>query len=61
VQVHEFPQRDVPYAEDLGRKNRELKISALVVGDDVFQRRDRLMRTPRRKGRARWSIRRSAR
>ena len=40
MQVHEFPQRDVPYAEDLGRKNRELKISALVVGDDVFQRRD---------------------
>ncbi|MCI0430603.1 MAG: DNA circularization N-terminal domain-containing protein [Rhodospirillales bacterium] len=43
VQMHEYPQRDLPFAEDLGRRARELRISAFVVGDDVFRRRDRLI------------------
>jgi hypothetical protein len=44
VQTNEYPQRDIPFSEDLGRKARTLKISAFVAGDDVFERRDRLIK-----------------
>jgi prophage DNA circulation protein len=33
VVVHEFPQRDLPYVEDLGRKVRKFKIDAWVCAD----------------------------
>jgi len=39
---HEFPQRDDPYVEDLGRKKREHKIAGYVIGDDYIARRDAL-------------------
>lgn len=43
VEVHEYPQRDMPYAEDLGRKARERNIVAFVIGDDYMARRDALL------------------
>lgn len=43
VEVHEYPQRDIPYAEDLGRKARERNIVAFVIGDDYMARRDALL------------------
>jgi prophage DNA circulation protein len=30
---HEYPQRDIPYAEDMGRRAREYKVEAFVLGD----------------------------
>lgn len=43
VQVHEYPQRDVPYAEDLGRAAREISVTAFVVGDNFLTERDALL------------------
>lgn len=43
VQVHEYPQRDKPWAEDLGRATRTFEITAFVVGDDYLARRDALL------------------
>lgn len=43
VQVHEYPQRDKPWAEDLGRATRTFDITAFVVGDDYLARRDALL------------------
>jgi len=36
VQVHEYPQRDKPWAEDLGRATRGFTIEAFVVGPDYI-------------------------
>lgn len=44
VVVHEYPQRDIPFAEDMGRKARRYKIDVLVIGDDFEARRDALIR-----------------
>ena len=41
--THEYPLRDKPYVEDLGRKARTLKIEALVIGADYMAARDRLL------------------
>lgn len=42
VAVHEFPFRDEPYHEDLGRSLRELSLELILVGDDVIQRAQQL-------------------
>jgi prophage DNA circulation protein len=42
VQVHEFPLRDDPFAEDLGRKARTFRIDGYVIGDDYLTKRDAL-------------------
>lgn len=31
--VHEFPKRDVPYVEDMGRKANRISVTAYLVGD----------------------------
>lgn len=41
--VHEFPFRDEPYSEDLGRKRRGFPIEAYVLGEDYFAARDALI------------------
>ncbi|MGN7832666.1 DNA circularization protein [Pseudoxanthomonas sp. 22568] len=41
--LHEFPFRDVPFVEDLGRRARELQIRAIIVGSDYMERRDALI------------------
>ena len=41
--VHEYPQRDKPYVEDLGRASRKVTIKAFVVGKDYLTRAQRLL------------------
>ncbi len=43
VQVHEYPQRDKPYVEDLGRATRKITLTAYVIGPDYMAARDRLL------------------
>lgn len=43
VQVHEFPLRDKPFVEDLGRKTRRFSVDAYVLGDAYMDARDALM------------------
>jgi len=42
IAVHEYPKRDTPYGEDLGRRARRLQIVGYIVGTDYHQRRDLL-------------------
>jgi prophage DNA circulation protein len=41
---HEYPQRDTPYLEDMGRKAREYKVDAFIVGADYMAGRDQLLK-----------------
>jgi prophage DNA circulation protein len=43
VAAHEYPQRDQPWLEDMGRRKREYKIEAYVIGPDYMAARDRLL------------------
>lgn len=43
-QVHQFPERDTPYAEDLGRRARSFTVECFVIGADYMSARDALMR-----------------
>lgn len=40
---HEYPQRDIPYLEDMGRKAREYKVEAYLIGPDYMAARDELL------------------
>lgn len=40
---HQFPLRDTPFIEDLGRRARKYLIVAYVIGDDYFASRDTLI------------------
>lgn len=41
--VHEYPFRDTPWIEDLGRSARRIQVSGFLVGDDVIAQRARLI------------------
>lgn len=41
--THEYPGRDKPFTEDLGRKAREFSVDAYVLGDDYAAARDQLI------------------
>ncbi len=41
--VHEYPLRDTPYIEDMGRKLRRFTIEAYVIGPKYMAARDKLM------------------
>jgi len=41
--VHEYPFRDKPWVEDLGRAARRISVSGFLVGDDVIQQRERMI------------------
>lgn len=43
-QVHEYPQRDKPYVEDLGRATRELEFTGVLVGEDYVEQANALLR-----------------
>lgn len=43
TQLHEFPQRDQPFVEDLGRRTRQYRFTGFVAGDDFLAQRDRLL------------------
>lgn len=48
--LHEFPERDDPYTEDLGRRGRTYAVDAHIIGSDYFRQRDALIRALERKG-----------
>jgi len=41
---HEYPDRNSPWAEDLGRRQRVWRFTGYVIGDDYPQRRDALIK-----------------
>lgn len=43
TQLHEYPQRDKPYVEDLGRASRDLTFSGFVIGDDYSDQANALL------------------
>lgn len=40
--VHEYPGKDTPYREDLGREKRTFNVSGFVLGENYFTDRKRL-------------------
>lgn len=44
TQVHEYPQRDQPMVEDLGRRTRRYQFAGFVVGSDCLEQRDNLLK-----------------
>lgn len=49
-QLHEYPQRDEPFFESLGKQSQIHKVSAFVIGDDCFERRDKLLEALEKEG-----------
>ena len=43
VQVHEYPQRDKPYSQDMGRATRRIEFDAFVVGSDYVEKTNALL------------------
>lgn len=43
IVVHEFPQRDDPFVDDLGRKARTFHVEGYVLGEDYLTQRDALL------------------
>jgi prophage DNA circulation protein len=43
VQLHEFPQRDEPYVEQMGKQAQVHRVVCWIIGDDCFERRDKFM------------------
>ena len=43
MQLHEFPQRDEPFAEQLGKQAQVHRLVCWIIGDDCFERRDKFM------------------
>lgn len=41
--LHEYPQRDTPFTEDMGRRARQYVVDGHVIGDDYLQQRDALI------------------
>jgi prophage DNA circulation protein len=41
--LHEFPKRDMPYAEDMGRKARSFPVTGYVIGPDYTIYRELLV------------------
>ena len=43
VQVHEYPQRDQPWVEDLGRATREMSFDGFLIGADYVDQANQLL------------------
>jgi prophage DNA circulation protein len=43
IAMHEYPYRDTVWPEDIGRLPRRFAVQAYIVGDDVYQQRDRMI------------------
>jgi len=43
-QLHEYPQRDLPYFEDLGQQAKTHEITAFIIGADCLEQRDKLLK-----------------
>ncbi|WP_244807986.1 DNA circularization protein [Caballeronia zhejiangensis] len=49
-ELHEYPLRDTPWVEDLGRGTRRFRVFGFVVGDDVIAQRDLLIAACEKEG-----------
>ena len=49
-QVHEYPNKDVPYTEDIGKKADNYNVTAFVIGPGYESRRDALKKACLEKG-----------
>ncbi|MFC3674656.1 DNA circularization protein [Ferrovibrio xuzhouensis] len=47
---HEYPQQDIPYVEDLGRKAEGFRVTAYVIGESYKTARDALLAALREAG-----------
>lgn len=47
---HEFPKKDKPYSEDMGRRARVMRIAGYVIGPDYTFERDDLISALERSG-----------
>jgi prophage DNA circulation protein len=43
VQINEYPQRDKPYSQDLGRATRRIEFDAFVIGEDYVEKANALL------------------
>jgi prophage DNA circulation protein len=50
IALHEYPYRDDAWAEDLGKLPRRFSVQAFLVGDDVYQQRDAMLRVVEQSG-----------
>lgn len=50
IALHEFPKRDEPYAEDMGRRAKRFTVQAYVIGPDYEDQRDALISQFEREG-----------
>ena len=48
--MHEFPGRDMPYIEDMGRKGRHLTVQCFVIGPNYMAGRDALIAVAEKPG-----------
>lgn len=46
----EFPKKDTPYVEDMGRRGRRFAVTAYLIGDDYQTQRDELIRALEQEG-----------
>lgn len=49
-ELHEYPLRDTPWVEDIGRGTRRFRLFGFVVGDDVIAQRDLLIAACEKEG-----------
>jgi prophage DNA circulation protein len=42
--LHEYPQRDLPFFEDLGQQAKTHDITAFIIGADCLEQRDKLLK-----------------
>lgn len=49
-QLHEFPQRDEPYFESLGKQSKVHTLTGFIVGPDCFELRDKLLQALEQEG-----------
>lgn len=50
TQAFEYPQRDKPFVEDLGRSARLVEVEAVIVGSDYIQRMNALIAAMEQRG-----------
>jgi prophage DNA circulation protein len=43
-QLHEYPQRDLPFFEDLGQQAKTHDVTAFIIGADCLEQRDKLLK-----------------
>lgn len=54
VQVFEYPQRDVPFVEDLGRAARTVTVTVITTGDDYISRMKKVIAALEKEGSGRY-------